>query len=249
MNSSNLNITRRKAFLGGACLFLPLPAFGHHSGALPISQVSFPLRGDIGSGSEATITNIRTQDQKLALTFDDGPHPTYTPLLLDVLASRKVRATFYVVGRAAEYSPQIIRRILDEGHELGNHSWSHPNFTGWETAEILTEVDRTNEVLFKASGVMPNTFRPPYGAFSFEQRFKLYQDRGLPTVLWSVDPEDWKHPGQQAITECVITEAQPGSIVLSHDIHFDTIRSVPGTIDALVELGFSFATVSELAEL
>ena len=216
---------------------------------IPATEAPFPMRGEITSGWQATITNIRTSDPFVALTFDDGPHPTLTPLLLDILAERNAKATFYVVGRAVVHSPHIVRRMVEEGHEVGNHSWSHPVLSGWSQAGILQEIDRTNQAVFDAAGITPRTFRPPFGAFEFYQRLNLIRARNMPTVLWSVDPEDWRRPGQQYITNFILSRSTSGSIVLTHDIHGPSVRSVSATLTGLIELGYDFKTVSQLAHI
>ena len=218
-------------------------------GGVALTREPYRMRGEINTGLQATITSIRTSDPRVALTFDDGPHPSLTPQLLDILADRNVKATFYVVGRAVAHSPQIVRRMVEEGHEVGNHSWSHPVLSSWSQVGILQEIDRTNQAVFDAAGVIPRTFRPPYGAFELHQRLSLINDRDMPTVLWSVDPEDWRLPGQQYITNFILSNSTAGSIILTHDIHAPTVKSFPAILDGLIMHGYGFQKISTIAQI
>lgn len=243
-------ITKRKLIAGAVGLGVAsLARRATAQNGMSVTQAPFPVRGEITSGLQATITNIKTSDPLLALTFDDGPHPTLTPILLDILAERNAKATFYLVGRAVAYSPHIVRRMVDEGHEVGNHSWSHPFLSGRSQAGLLREIDWTNQAIFDAAGVTPRTFRPPFGAIKSYQSLHLFRERNMPTVLWSVDPEDWRRPGQQYITNFILSRSTPGSIVLTHDIHGPSVRSVPATLSGLIGRGYGFGTVSQIAQI
>lgn len=182
----------------------------------------------------------------VAMTFDDGPHPTHTPALLDILKARNIRATFYVIGwRVAKY-PDIVKRIVDEGHELGNHTWSHPALAGVGQSRMFRELDRTNEAIFNAVRKVPVTMRPPYGSLRTSQAKLIHSERSLLTTMWSVDPEDWRRPGSSVVANRIVSRSKNGSIVLTHDIHSPTIRAMPAALDGLVERGFAFSTVSML---
>jgi peptidoglycan/xylan/chitin deacetylase (PgdA/CDA1 family) len=127
-----------------------------------------------------------------------GRIPTLTPQLLDFLAVNRIRATFYLIGSRVARHPQLAARIAAEGHEIGNHTWSHPSLFGHSDGGVLSQIDRTNEAVYTATGRLPVTMRPPYGNLYPRQRLMLHQARGMPTVLWSVDPEDWRRPGSSA---------------------------------------------------
>lgn len=191
-----------------------------------------------------TVTAGPEGGNRVAMTFDDGPHPRHTPVLLDLLRARRIRATFYLIGRNVARYPDIVKRMVDEGHEIGNHTWRHPHLTGLGRASVLRELDRTSEVVYKAVQRIPVTMRPPYGALLPSQRRMIVAERDMPTILWSVDPQDWRRPGMQIVAERIIAGARPGAIVLSHDIHAQTVKAMPATLDALRERGFGFATVS-----
>ncbi|KMW58015.1 Peptidoglycan N-acetylglucosamine deacetylase [Candidatus Rhodobacter oscarellae] len=204
------------------------------------------LPPDLLRGEPATITAVRTKIPHVAMTYDDGPHPTLTPILLDELKKRRLRATFNLIGRSVVTWPDIVRRIADEGHEIGNHTWTHPNLARHGDASVLREIDRTTEAIFKVTGRPPVTFRPPYGSFTLRQRKMLWKARGMPTVLWSVDPLDWKRPGSSVVRRRIVANSVPGSIILSHDIHSPTVRAMPGTFDGLIERGLQFGSLSQL---
>lgn len=204
------------------------------------------LPGDITRGDQATITRVNTTSPTVALTFDDGPHPRHTPPLLDMLKARNIRATFYVIGRNVVRYPQLMARMAAEGHEIGNHTWRHPFLTQLGTESVQRELDRTTIAIFQTTGRAPVTMRPPYGALTHNQRKMVYQTRGLPTVLWSVDPRDWQRPGSQVVANRIVSGAHRGAVILAHDIHAPTIRAMPAALDGLIQRGFKFTTMSEL---
>lgn len=238
--------SRRRILLSaGAALATPLlvrPAAAQQSR----SQTVITLPGDITHGDQATITRVRTARPLVAMTFDDGPHPSLTPQLLDILAARQIRVTFYVIGSRVVRQPDLTRRIAAAGHEIGNHTWSHPSLSGLGDATILSELDRTTQAVFDAVGRPPVTMRPPYGNLSERQRLMVHRERNLPTVLWSVDPEDWRRPGSSVVTSRIVNAAHPGGVILVHDIHSSTVNAMPATLDALLARGFQFVTMSEL---
>ncbi len=193
-----------------------------------------------------SLTSVRTERPRVALTFDDGPHPVHTPVLLDILAQYRVRATFYVIGQNARRYPEILRRMVVEGHEIGNHTWTHPVLSRMSDGPVLTEIDRTQEVVWQTVGAVPVTMRPPYGAFSHRQMQMMHDRRNIPTVVWSVDPEDWRRPGVSVVAQRMIRGARPGAVILAHDIHAPTIRAVPAALDGILAQGLEPVTLSEL---
>ncbi len=207
-------------------------------GALPTSD-----------GIRDSYNRVETNLPYLALTFDDGPHPVYTPRLLDILKEKHVKATFYVVGTNAKRYPEILRRILAEGHEIGNHSVTHGNLTKMSPDGVRNELRVCHEAVVSATGVAPRTMRPPYGAITSTQKSWIKKEFGYSTILWSVDPLDWKKPGASAVTSRLVSGATPGGILLAHDIHGGTIDAMPSTIDQLLGRGFKFVTVTQLLAL
>lgn len=237
-------IERRTLITGAtAGLFAPLLARPIQAQGLPLT---FAGRGPITQAEAATVTRIPSAQPLVAMTFDDGPHPSLTPQLLDMLAARGIRATFYVIGRNAERHPQILQRMVDEGHEIGNHTWSHPNLHGYSDAALLSQIDRTSRAVFDAVGRSPVTMRPPYGNLYSRQRLLLYHQRGMPTVLWSVDPLDWQRPGSGIVAQRIVGNCHSGAVILAHDIHRATVRAMPQALDGIAGRGYRFVTMSEL---
>lgn len=185
----------------------------------------------------------------VAMTFDDGPHPRNTPRLLDMLRARNIKATFYVIGENVKRYPALTRRIVAEGHEIGNHTWTHANLKKLSDAGIRNELIRTRTIIAQTTGIQPRTMRPPYGALLQRQRQMIYNEFGYPTILWAVDPEDWKRPGPSVVTSRILNATRNGSIILAHDLHAPTIDAMPGTFDGLLKKGFRFVTVSQLLSL
>lgn len=193
-----------------------------------------------------SLTAVQTERPRVALTFDDGPHPQNTPMLLDILAQFRARATFYVIGANVRRYPEITRRIVAEGHEIGNHTWTHPVLSQQGDASVLREIDRTQEIIWQTVGALPVTMRPPYGAFTQRQMRMLSEARNLPTVIWSVDTNDWRRPGSTVVADRMVHGARPGSVILAHDIHGPTIRAIPAALQGLAARGFEAVTLSDL---
>ncbi|MGE9268944.1 MAG: polysaccharide deacetylase family protein, partial [Verrucomicrobiales bacterium] len=182
----------------------------------------------------------------VAMTFDDGPHPQNTPRLLDMLRQRNIKATFYVIGGSVDRYPHIVRRTVAEGHEIGNHTYTHRKLTTLGNSEVSRELQRTNDAIARACGVRPRTMRPPYGALNQSQRAYVYQQFGTPTILWSVDPQDWRRPGASVVTSRILSGTNNGAIILAHDLHSSTIDAMPATLDGLLRKGYKFITVSQM---
>lgn len=218
-----------------------------HGSGLRNPDINLPngLPQEVGVSHSRGRTNL----PYIAMTFDDGPHPQNTPRLLDMLRERNIKATFYVIGRSVNMYPQIVRRMVAEGHEVGNHTWTHRKLTALSDASVRIEMDRTRDIIIEACGVKPRTMRPPYGALRQNQRAWIYKEYGYPTILWNVDPEDWRRPGLSVVTSRIINNTRNGSIVLAHDLHKPTVDAMPATLDGLLRRGFKFVTVSQLLSL
>ncbi|MEV0281122.1 polysaccharide deacetylase family protein [Streptomyces sp. NPDC050610] len=159
---------------------------------------------------------VRAGAMTLALTFDDGPSPLYTPRVLAVLARYDVRATFFMLGGNVAKYPDTVRQVADAGHVLGNHSWSHPNLETLSPAQVRDQIRRTQDVIDRTAGRRPVLFRAPGGHFAAAAMAECAA-LGLRPISWSVDPEDWSNPGSRRIADRVLAGARTGSIVLNHD--------------------------------
>ena len=182
----------------------------------------------------------------IAMTFDDGPSEKLTPELLDLLAKDHIHATFFVIGKNVVEHPEILQRAVREGHEIGNHSWSHPAFGKMSDASVRRELQKTDDAIKEAIGGRPVLMRPPYGSITARQKKWINEEFGYRIILWDVDPLDWKRPGPDVVRSRIVKETRSGSIVLSHDIHPGTIKAMPETFAQLQAKGFKFVTVSEL---
>jgi peptidoglycan/xylan/chitin deacetylase (PgdA/CDA1 family) len=194
----------------------------------------------------ATYAQVRVDQPYIAMTFDDGPSAENTPRLLEILKQRNIKATFFLIGQNVAANPDIVRRILAEGHEVGNHSWTHPQLSKLSDDRVTAEITKTQDAIKDASGYSPTLLRPPYGAITPRQREWIATQFGLNIILWSVDPFDWKRPGASVITQRILSQVRPGAIILSHDIHKQTVDAMPATLDALIAKGYKFVTVSQL---
>ena len=200
-----------------------------------------------GSSRQLSYSHGNVTGPYIAMTFDDGPHASLTPKLLEILAARNIKATFYVVGDRVKMYPAITRRIAAAGHEFGNHTWTHPlRPSSWADAPLRSEIQRTHDIILSASGEAPLSYRPPGGSVTPHQKEWLFNDFGYPTILWAVDPNDWKRPGAAVVTQRILSATRPGHIVLAHDIHPGTIEAMPATLDGLLARGFRFVTISQL---
>jgi peptidoglycan/xylan/chitin deacetylase (PgdA/CDA1 family) len=157
-----------------------------------------------------------------------------------------MKATFFVVGQNAADHPDILRRAIREGHEIANHSWSHPNLAKMSDEAVRRELQRTDDAIFAAIGKRPTLLRPPYGSITARQKRWIHDDFGYRIIIWDVDPLDWKRPGPSVVCNRILKETRPGSIVLAHDIHPPTLEAMPATFDQLDRKGFKSVTVSEL---
>ncbi|MCR2046401.1 polysaccharide deacetylase family protein [Acetatifactor muris] len=187
--------------------------------------------------------NLEPEDvKKIAITFDDGPHPSYTEQLLDGLKERGVHATFFVTGEHAELHPDIIERMADEGHLIGNHTYSHIQLTKNNREKFRDELIKTNEILKEIIGEEVQYVRPPYGSWdkSFEKELNMFP------VLWTVDPLDWSSRNVGRITEKIVSKTRENDIILMHDYYDTSVTAALKAIDELMEEGYTFVTVEEI---
>lgn len=207
-----------------------------------MSEITIGRRGFIVASASLALSPAAAAapySAPLHLTFDDGPDSRLTGALLDVLGVYQMTATFFVVGNRVSGNGHLLRRMIDEGHSVGNHTWSHPDLMRGSVARALSQIDRTSLVIEDETGQRPSLFRPPYGSLSRHFREIVERERGLRTVMWDVDPLDWQNPGAQAIEKRVMAGARPGAIVLLHDIHQGTAAAVAPVCAALTRTGLA----------
>ena len=190
----------------------------------------------------SSIRAEKTITAKVALTFDDGPHPVYTPQLLDGLNERGVHATFFVVGKNILGNEALLKRMETEGHLIGNHTYSHVKLSELDIVRACAEVEKTNALICEVTGKEPEFIRPPFGEWkkAMECRFEM-----IP-VLWDVDPLDWTTKNTALVVERVLKDTKPGDIILLHDYYQSSVDAALEIVDALTERGYKFVTVDEL---
>ena len=198
-----------------------------------------PASQEVSTGKIAGEEDVA---KKIALTFDDGPHPRYTEQLLDGLKERNVVATFFVTGENAQNYPNIIRREQEEGHLIGNHTWSHVDVTKMSDKQACEEITKTSELVRSIVGYDTEYIRPPFGAWNKN----LECGFGMFPVLWTIDPLDWKTENADQIVEKVMSEAKENAIILLHDRYEASVEAALRIVDLLKEQGYTFVTADKL---
>ncbi|WP_432174011.1 polysaccharide deacetylase family protein [Streptomyces sp. Tue6028] len=181
------------------------------------------------------ILQMSGSGRRMVLTFDDGPDPRYTPHILSTLREYDVRAMFFVCGEMAVDNKDLLREMADDGHIVGNHTWTHPQLTELSRSAIRREIERTCEVIDDAYGEPPTWFRAPYGAWN-RNIFKIGAELGMEPLAWTVDSLDWTTPGTRTIVDRVEEGAAPGVVILSHDAGGDRSQSVRALREYLPQL-------------
>ncbi len=205
--------------------------------------------GEMAVGALNDITDVINKEEetvdrprKIAITFDDGPHPYYTEQLLDGLQERGAKASFFVMGKQAEAYPELILRMQAEGHLIGNHTYSHMQLGKQNRESFKSELIRTNELLLKITGEEPQYVRPPYGSWdkSFESELMM-----IP-VLWTIDPMDWCSSDVNGIVQKVTKKAEENAVILMHDEYKSSVTAALEIVDTLQKQGYEFVTVDEI---
>lgn len=180
--------------------------------------------------------------KKIALTFDDGPHPYYTEQLLDGLKERGAKASFFVMGKQAEAHPELVQRMQTEGHLVGNHTYSHLQLKKGNRENFKSELVKTNELIQEITGEEPQYVRPPYGSWdkSFESELTM-----IP-VLWTIDPMDWCSSDVGGIVRKVTKKAEENAVILMHDEYKSSVTAALEIVDILQKQGYEFVTVDEI---
>jgi peptidoglycan/xylan/chitin deacetylase (PgdA/CDA1 family) len=195
--------------------------------------------------ADATIAeqeNENKEDKKVAITFDDGPSPVYTEKLLDGLKERNVTATFFLIGEQAETYPELVKRMYEEGHTIGNHTYDHVNLCNLSTSQVKEQVEKTNQVICEITGQTPIYIRPPYG----EWNDTLTDCTGMIEVLWDVDPRDWNTSSAQTVVNRVLQDVSDREIILFHDCSNSSVTAALAVVDTLKERGYEFVGVDEI---
>ncbi len=226
----------------------PVPS----QGATPAAKPALPRKPAKAKPTDArpVKASARAVENKwIALTFDDGPDGKYTPQVLDILKENQIKATFFVVGIQAKKYPEVLKRIAEEGHAIGNHSWDHKDLAKLSAKQVRDEIAKNDNLIREITGRPADLFRPPYGSENETVRREI-SAAGHRHVLWSVDPRDWdKHRSAEQIANAVKNNTKPGSIVLMHSFGGNlgsSVKALPLIIASLKEKGYTFVTVPEL---
>lgn len=217
----------------------------------------FPQREIIDLASEYPKVFFRSGNLKVkqvALTFDDGPDKNYTVKILDVLKKHKVPATFFVIGKRCELYPEVVTRMVKEGHILGNHTWSHPNIIKLSNKKAEKELAATEQIIKKTAGYSPKLFRSPYGSLD-RKKVELIKNRGYKIIAWNVDSLDWKGLSAAEVKTNVLENIREGSIILQHSAGglgedlSGTVKALDDIIRTLKKDGYKFVTVDKLLNI
>ena len=215
---------------------------------VPLDSLKTLVDIDINEGKDTYLSikkrNVSIDDKVVALTFDDGPSK-YTNKILDVLKKYNACGTFFLIGNKVEFYSDTLRRMLEEGSEIGNHSYDHKLLTRLSKEEFQEELNKTQEAIKKVTGFTPTLFRPTYGGYT--NTLKSYTD--LKFVLWDVDSRDWQVKTKDKILKNVLPNVKSGSIILMHDNHEYSLNALEEMIESLKKQGYKFVTVTELLEL
>lgn len=207
----------------------------------PVQEVVLPE--DEKKDEEEVKRIIDPDKPMIALTFDDGPSK-YTPEILETLKNNNSSATFFVLGQEADKYKDTIKLIMEEGSEVGNHTYNHKDLTKLSDEEISDQIHKTEDLIYITSGNVSSLVRPPYGASDA----KLNEKISRPIIKWSVDTRDWQSRDAQKIIDHVLSHAKDGEIVLMHDIYKSTAEASKTFIPRLIEMGYQLVTISEMAE-
>lgn len=215
----------------------------------PKKEESNKVKEEVVKVVEPVITradNEYFEGKKLvAITFDDGPSGTITTRLLDELDKRDAKVTFFMVGNRAENQPELVKRVYDSGHTIGNHSYSHKSFNKQTPDQYLNEINTTNYILSNITGEEVIFVRPPYGAYKQSTKDNV----NMNFILWSVDTLDWKTRDADATYNSIVSSVQDGSIILMHDLYEPTVDAAIRSIDYLLENGYAVVSLEEMYRL
>ena len=201
---------------------------------------------EVAGKREQKLNNIDIHKKVVALTYDDGPHASVTPKLLETLKKYDAKATFFMLGQNVVANPSIVKEVHEAGHEIANHSWNHPQLTRLSQGEVKKQIEDTQNAIAKLIGEKPHHLRPPYGAFN--QNVKDVA-KGMNIELWDVDTLDWKTRNKDSVVSEILKHTKDGSVVLMHDIYMTSEQATEEAMKTLKAQGYQFITVSELKEV
>jgi peptidoglycan/xylan/chitin deacetylase (PgdA/CDA1 family) len=199
------------------------------------------------------ICRVPTREKVCALTYDDGPHPKYTPQILAILKKYDVKATFFMIGRDMEKYPGIVQAVLKQGNEIANHTYTHPrNMEASTQAQVIKELEKCEDVIEQMTGKRAHLFRPPRGLIDGTV-FTIADEEGYRTVLWTVCADHHDAPTPEAMAKRVLQHIRPGAVILAHDGSFPSrwkdVAATPLIIEGLKKKSYRFVSVSELIEI
>ncbi len=237
------NLKRFYLFLIPLCILVISIFYASESSSADKGRKYYEEAGQI-------VWEVKTQEKIIALTFDDGPHKKYTPEILDLLAKYDAKATFFVVGQNAEKNPEVVLRMYEEGHEIANHTYTHPLKTN--VPNLIKEIKQTHDTIYSISGYSPILFRPVEGQYT-DAMIDAIVKEGYKVVMWSwhLDTLDWKSPGVNQIVDTVLEGVKEGNVVLFHDgggNREQTVKALKKILPALEKQGYKFVTIPELLE-
>ena len=201
--------------------------------------------------SRRRLVKMLSQQQKIILTFDDGPHPRTTPKILKILKDRNLKAVFFVLGLQVEKYPHLVKQIADEGHIIGNHSYDHKNFTKISEEQVLEQIQKTNKLIKNITGRKPRFLRPPYGALN-KNVLCLVQQEKMNILQWSIDPRDWKYQNKHVILRNLGRQLGlnknklKGGAILLHDIYPSTVKALNPLLDLLAVNNYKITDVNHM---
>ncbi|MER5352487.1 polysaccharide deacetylase family protein [Kitasatospora sp. NPDC002551] len=207
----------------------------------PAPAAPTPARA-LSAAEAKPVYELDAARQVVALTIDDGPDPRHTPTVLTLLERYGIRATFFLIGENAVEHPDLVREIAARGHHIANHTWTHPDLRSLSEGKVRDELERTSDLLHRATGKVPTWFRAPGGDWS-STALRVSAELGMRPMAWSVDPRDWARPGTGVITDRILKDVRPGAIVLNHDGGGDrsqTVAALKTYLPVLIDSGYRF---------
>lgn len=222
------------------------PSAGTPTVIVPMSYLNPILADSFRTSAISTETIIPVKPtgtgKRVALTFDDGPHEKVTRQILKTLNKYDAKATFFMVGRRVPNNTKLVKDIYNSGHEIGNHTWNHPKLTSLTSKQVMSQLDSTDDAIYKAIGQYPTVFRPPYGA----KNKRVTDLIDVPVVMWTIDTLDWKHRNANKLLPMVKNNLHNNAIILMHDIHQSTADGLDSVLAYLQKEGYECVTVSEI---